>query len=123
MLRDADQDQSRCALDVVASARVCLLDQLLRHEIRAASAQELSLRCNIVFTGHPTPKELDAVREDAAFLATRDVERARFGERRDVALEVKMVLTSKRHSGLGDRAIARMVGCSPTTVGKIRRQA
>ena len=123
MLRRMDEQAPVRALDIVAIARLRLVDQLLRHGIRADSAQELDIRCGIVLSNHPTRKELDAVREDAALLARRESDRARFGERRDVSLAVRIALANERYAKFGDRAIARIVGCSPTTVSKVRRKA
>jgi len=118
-------------------ARIALLEVVL-DKLPAGSLDDMMARLDWMGIVHDNDIYRD-VSEDAAWLATlrADVirlnEGARSGERYPVHSEhltasgrralVLSMLDSPETSGLPDREIARRVGVSPTTVGKLRRAA
>ena len=122
LLRRVDGDPySYEALDLVPLARYCIVLKLALQGLLVENLQELQQRYDMVMEEDDFDLEhYEAIRKDIKRLAARELERSKFSSKRDVALEIRLAL--EKNKDQFDRVISRAIGCSPTTVGRVRRQ-
>ena len=107
-------------LDLVAQMRMDMVYKLMSIHLQVRSADDLELRINVIKElGGPDGEEWDAVCEAVRSLAAS--ERASMDAGASTSMADRVRLELHRDEKRSDRAIARLLGCSPTTVGKVRR--
>ncbi len=109
-------------LDMVAQMRQCIVSDLVCHSYVVSTLQELEQRVAAIseLDNQPSACEWDRICLDIALLADREREGGHLKRPFSVAHKVRMEL--QRDKERSDREIARIVGCSPTTVGHLRRK-
>lgn len=107
-------------LDLVVEMRMDMVHKLITIHLQVRSVGDLELRIKVIKElGGPDDKEWDAVCEAVRSLATSERASMHAGASTSMADRVQSEL--HRDEKRSDRAIARLLGCSPTTVGKVRR--
>lgn len=121
---DGGEYEGNCALDLVAEARWDMVRELVDHELPVSTLADLLARFEILRADATGNEEIEAAlfrdieamarREaEASLAATSSAQTSVHGGQIDAAL--------KAHPEWSNRRIARAAGCSPTTVGKVRR--
>ena len=122
ILNDSTDISKETHLDLVAWMRQRIVSNLYYHGLAAATLQELEQRAIAIseMDSQPLPREWDRVCSDIAFLAARERDDGQLHRTFRVVDRIRAEL--QRDKERFDREIARIVGCSPTTVGRVRRE-
>ena len=111
-------------LDLVVQMRADMIYKLIAHDLEVQTVYDLEQKVDaITETGGPDEGEWTATCEAIHRLANSERAGVGNGIPSSVASRVRSELRrdEERKENRSDRAIARLLGCSPTTVGKMRR--
>ena len=122
ILDDPEKPSRDTHLDVIAYLRQRIVSDLICHGYAVSTLQELEQRVAAVSEvgNQPLGCEWNRICRDIALLAAREREGDQSDRIFGVADKVRMEL--QRDKERSDREISRIVGCSPTTVGRLRRK-
>ena len=122
LIADPEDPLSNIRLDLVASHRREIIQELVTFRLSISTLQELEQRVVEIskMDDEPTRCEWNRVRGDIVKLAARERDDGPMDRAFSVAERVRIEL--RRDKERSDREIARILGVSPTTVGKVRCQ-